>query len=75
MPDPITLVPAKRKASEGVKTQLLRAMEYAEREGATAVAIAFVFEDGACATIIETGENVWTLIGAVQALNQRLLEQ
>lgn len=73
MPDPITLVPAARKATEGVRAQILEALEHAEREGATAVAIAFVAADGSTATIIEPGERTAALIGAVQRLNLRLL--
>ena len=74
MPEPITLVPAARKASEGVKAQLQKALAYADEEGCTAVAIAFVTGDGATATLMEPGENVATLVGAVQRINLRLLE-
>ena len=74
MPDPITLVPAKRKASEDVKMQLQKALEVADQDGCTAVAIAFVTGDGCTATLYAQGENIATLIGAVQRLNLRLLE-
>jgi hypothetical protein len=70
----ITLVPLERMAAEGVKDQLLKALEYADKEGCTAVAIVFVTADGGAATLLEPGENVHTLIGAVQRLNLRLLE-
>lgn len=74
MSKPITLVPAQRQAAEGVKRQLQKALEYADKEGCTAVAIAFVTGDGGAATLMEPGENVHTLIGAVQRINLRLLE-
>ncbi|MER9912817.1 hypothetical protein NKJ71_19515 [Mesorhizobium sp. M0050] len=74
MADPITLVTSERKATEGVKAQLQRALAYADQEGCTGVAIAFVTADGGTATLMEPGENVATLIGAVQRINLRLLE-
>lgn len=74
MSKPITLVHTKLRAAEGVKRQLQKALAYADKEGCTAVAIAFVTADGGAATLLEPGENVHTLIGAVQRINQRLLE-
>lgn len=74
MPDHISLVPLKRKSSTGVKAALRQALEVAEKDGCTAVAIAFVTGDGSTASLYEAGENVGTLIGAVQRLNLRLLE-
>lgn len=74
MPDPITLVPLERKASATVKMQLEKALEVADKDGCTAVAIAFVTGDGSTATLYAQGDNIATLIGAVQRLNLRLLE-
>jgi hypothetical protein len=74
MPDPITLVPTARKATAGVKAKLAEVLELADREGVTGVAIAMVNADGSTASVYEAGENIATLIGAVQRLNLRLLE-
>lgn len=74
MPDPITLVPTARKASEGVKAKLVLAVDLADREGVIGIAIAMVNADGSTATIYEPGENIATLIGSVQRLTLRLLE-
>ena len=70
---PLKLVPRCAETNRGVLTVLKNIKEAADAEGFAGIAIAAVDRAGYCHTVFEPGENMSTLIGAVERLKYRLL--
>jgi hypothetical protein len=69
----VSLVTQKRKASFGVMETLKNMRASAKTEGFTGIAIAAVDSAGYTHTAFEGGENISTLIGAVERVKYRLI--
>lgn len=69
----VSLVTHKRKASSGVIETLRNMTKAAKAEGFSGIAIAAVDPTGYTHTAFEGGENIATLIGAVERVKYRLL--
>lgn len=69
----VTLVTKPAIRSEGCVTALENMLDMARKGGITGVAIAGVDSEGCTQTAFEGGENIATLIGAVERVKYRLL--
>lgn len=72
--DYVQLVPRSQTRNEGVIKTLENMLKVARSEGLVGVAVAAVDAQGYSHTAFEPGENVSTLLGALQRVNLRLLE-
>lgn len=69
----VRLVPHSAKATNGVMKTLRNMTEAAKSEGFSGIAIAAIDRAGYTHTAFEGGENIATLIGAVERVKYRLL--
>lgn len=70
----VKLVPRTAKATSGVMKTLKNMTDAAKAEGFSGIAIAAVSRDGYTHSAFEGGENIGTLIGAVERVKYRLLQ-